>query len=121
MENQNFIEIQQVLDLYFEGIYRGDVEKLEHAFHPHALLFGDVDQNPYFKTLKEYLEAVKNRQSPADQGEAFDMKVYGIEVLGNLAIAKANLCMLNYNYHDFLSLVKSGNRWKIVNKSFTNS
>lgn len=121
MENQNFIEIQRVLDLYFEGVYFGDIDKLERAFHPQALLFGDVNQSPYFKTLREYLEIVKNRKNPADLGEDFDMKVYGIEVLGNLAIAKANLRMLNYDYHDFLSLIKSGKRWQIVNKSFTNS
>lgn len=119
MENQNFLEIQQVLDLYFEGVYRGDIEKLGQAFHPKALLFGNVNQSPYIKTLQEYLEIVKNRESPADLGEDFKMEAYGIEVLGNVAVVKASLNMLNYDYRDFLSLVKSGDRWQIVNKSFT--
>lgn len=120
MENKNFLEIQPVLDLYFEGVYRGDIEKLKQAFHPQALLFGEVNQSPYFKTLQEYLEIVKNRKSPADLGEDLNMEAYGIEVLGKLAIAKARLRMLNYDYRDLLSLLKSGDRWQIVNKSFTN-
>jgi hypothetical protein len=120
MEDQNFLEIQQVLNLYFEGVYRGDVEKLKQAFHPQALLFGDVNQGPYFKTLEEYLDVVKNRKSPAEQGEDFSMEAFGIEILGNIAIAKASLRMLNYEYRDLLSLVKSVDRWQIVNKSFTN-
>ena len=119
MEDQNFLKIQQVLNLYFEGVYHGDVEKLKRAFHPKALLFGDVNQSPYFKTLEEYIKVVENRKSPAEEGENFAMKTYGIEISGNLAIAKASLRMLNYEYHDFLSLVKSGDRWQIVNKSFT--
>ncbi len=120
MENQNFLEIQQVLDLYFEGIYRGDIEKLRQAFHPKALLFGEVNQSPYFKTLEEYLDIVGNRKCPADLGEDFCMEANDIEILGNLAIAKASLQMLNYNYRDLLSLVRSDGRWQIVNKSFTN-
>ena len=120
MENQNFLEIQQVLDLYFEGVYRGDIEKLRQAFHPNALLFGEVNQSPYFKTLEDYLDIVKNRESPAEKGEEFSMEAKGIDILGNLAIAKASLQVLNYDYRDLLSLVKTDGRWQIVNKSFMN-
>ncbi|WP_207421153.1 nuclear transport factor 2 family protein [Desertivirga brevis] len=120
MENQNFLEIQHVLDLYFEGVYRGDIERLKQAFHPKALLFGEVNQSPYFKTLEEYLDIIKNRESPAELREEFNMEAYAIEILGSLAIAKASLRMLNYDYRDFLSLVKLDGRWQIVNKSFTN-
>lgn len=121
MENQNLLEIQQVLNLYFEGVYRGDTVKLEQAFHPQALLFGSINQSPYFKSLQEYLETVKNRKSPADLGEDFKMEANHIEVSGNLAMAKASLNMLGYNYLDLLSLVKLGDQWQIVNKSFTNT
>lgn len=120
MEDQKFKEIQLVLNHYLEGVYYGDVEKLEQAFHPDALLFGEVDQSPYFKTLHGYLEVIKNRKSPAGLGEEFNMEVDSIEVLGNLATAKASLRMLSYHYRDFLSLVKIGDRWQIVNKTFTN-
>lgn len=119
--NQSFLEIQQVLNLYFEGVYNGNVDKLKQAFHPQALLFGDVNQIPYFKTLHEYLEIVKNRKSPKDQGEEFDMVVHGIEVIGNMAIAKVGMRILNYEYRDFLSLISTGGTWQIVNKVFINN
>lgn len=118
--NQSFLEIQQVLILYFEGVYNGNVDKLKQAFHQQALLFGDVNQIPYFKTLQEYLEVVKNRKSPKVQGEEFDMVVHGIEVIGNMAIAKVRMRILNYEYRDFLSLINTGGTWQIVNKVFIN-
>lgn len=113
-------EIHDTLDLYFQGIFRGDIGMLEKAFHPQALLFGDIDGQPYFKTLSEYLETVKNRQSPLQRGEPFRMKTLGIDILGNNAIARLHVPMLGYNYYDLLSLSKTGDRWQIVNKLFSN-
>lgn len=120
MFEKSVIEIQAVINNYFEGIFYGDLQKLESAFHPQCLLFGDINGQPYFKTLPEYLEGVKNRKSPYESGEIFRMKVLGIEVLGSNAIVKLHVPMLGYNYYDFLSLSKVNGKWMIVNKMFTN-
>ena len=112
--------IQSLIDDYFKGIFHGDIGKLRPAFHPQCLLFGDINGQPYFKNLDEYIEGVKNRKSPQEQGESFQMEMLGIEILGNNAIAKLHLPMLGYNYYDFLSLSKISGSWQIVNKLFTN-
>ena len=112
--------IQSLIDDYFKGIFHGDIEKLRPAFHPQCLLFGDINGQPYFNNLDEYIEGVKNRKSPQEQGESFQMEILGIEILGNNAIAKLHLPMLGYNYYDFLSLSKISGSWQIVNKLFTN-
>jgi len=46
------------------------------------------------------------------------MEILSIEILGNNAIVKAKLPILDYNYLDFLSLAKINEEWKIVNKLF---
>lgn len=120
MYTQETTEIQSLIDDYFKGIFHGDVEKLRLAFHPKCLLFGDINGQPYFKNVDDYLEGVRNRKSPHEQGENFRMEILGIEILGNNAIAKLHLPMLGYNYYDFLSLSKISGRWQIVNKLFTN-
>src|SRR5687768_7796534 len=120
MYTKETTEIQSLIDDYFKGIFRGDVEKLRLAFHPQCLLFGDINGQPYFKNVDEYLEGVRNRKSPHEQGENFSMEILGIEISGNNAIAKLHLPMLGYNYYDFLSLSKIAGRWQIVNKLFTN-
>lgn len=120
MFEQKAHEIQTVITNYFEGIYYGDIEKLESAFHPQCLLVGEINGQPYFKTLPEYLNAVKNRKSPSESGEKFLMKILGIESVNDIATAKLHLPLLGYNYYDYMSLSRFDGQWKIVNKIFTN-
>lgn len=120
MYKDESLAIQNTINTYFEGIYQGDINHLKSAFHPEALLFGDINGEPYFKKLDQYLEGVKNRKSPKELGEGFEMEILSIEILGQQAIAKLHVPMLGFNYYDFLSLSKNKSRWVIVNKLFTN-
>lgn len=74
MENnqQDSLAITSALeDYYFKGIYEGNINTLGNIFYPGTLLFGDVKGQPYAKTLDQYLDGVKNRQSPKDSGKPF--------------------------------------------------
>jgi Putative lumazine-binding len=115
----SFVEISEVLDAYCDGIYSGDVERLRSAFHASAILWGEVKGLPYHRPLDEYLNIVRNRQSPQVLGESYGMKTLAIEIQGNIALAKVRCRMLGYNYTDFLSLLYQDNRWGIVAKLFT--
>ena len=119
MYDKHSKDIKTVVSDYFNGIYTGNVTQLKDVFYSEALLFGDINGTPYFKTATEYIDGVKNRKSPKNLGEDFKMKILSIEILGSNAIVKAQLPMLGYNYFDFLSLSKINNNWKIVNKTFT--
>lgn len=119
MYNKHSEEIKNTIFHYFQGVYNGDVEKLASAFHPQALLFGNIKGTPYFKTVSDYIDGVKNRKSPTDLGEDFKMKILGIEIMSNVAIAKLHVPMLGYNYYDFLSLCLVNKKWIIVNKLFS--
>jgi len=119
MYNKFSNEIKTVVSRYFQGIYNGDSDKLENAFHPQALLFGDIKGEPYFKTVTDYIDGVKSRRSPNDLGEDFKMEILAIEIMGNMATVKTHSPMLGFNYYDFLSLSLVRGEWKIVNKLFT--
>jgi hypothetical protein len=112
-------EIAALLDSYLKGLYTGDTELLRSVFHPQATLFGDVRGAPYQNTLEGWLNGVAQRQSPRDLGEAFRMETLGIEVINEIAYAKAHCPMLGCNYMDYLSLLRQGERWLITNKLFT--
>ena len=119
MYSENIKEIESLLTNYFHGIFYGDIEKLETCFHENAFLYGDIKGVAYLKSIKEYIEGVKNRQSPATLNEAFKMETIGVDIIGKIAMAKLHVPMLGYNYYDYLSLAKINNEWKIVNKLFT--
>ncbi len=122
MENnqQDSLAITQALEnYYFKGIYEGDVNTLGSIFNPGTLLFGDVKGQPYAKTLDQYFEGVKNRQSPKDSGKPFKGTIISINVVNSIAVAKVHVKMYDFNYDEFLSFHKINNRWLIVNKMIT--
>ena len=116
---QNDPEIMQLLETYFSGLYHGNTSLLRRVFHPQAQLFGEVRGARYQNTLEGWLTAVAGRRSPRDLGEPFGMEVLDIQVLNQVAYARARCPMLGANYFDFLALLHDGERWLITNKLFT--
>ncbi|WAC14784.1 nuclear transport factor 2 family protein [Dyadobacter pollutisoli] len=116
----NAAAVTAVLSNYLNGVFNGDVDLLRSAFHPQALVAGDVNGQPYFKTLDQYLDGVKNRKSPFELGEKFRMEILSIEIINMIAVAKLRLPMFEFNYYDLLSLTKVNGEWVIVNKLLTN-
>jgi hypothetical protein len=122
MENtqQDSLAITQALEnYYFKGIYEGNINTLGNILNPGTLLFGDVKGQPYAKTLDQYLDGVKNRQSPKDSGKPFKGTIISIDVVNSIAVAKVHVKMYDFNYDEFLSFHKIDNQWMIVNKMIT--
>lgn len=114
------LAITQTLESnYFKGIYEGDLTKLTTILNPGTLLFGDVKGQPYAKTLDQYLEGVKNRQSPKDTGTPFKGTILSVHVINSIAMARVHVVMYAFEYDEFLSFHKIDNRWVIVNKMIT--
>jgi Putative lumazine-binding len=103
-------------DYYFQGIYKGDLNALGQIFNTGTLLFGDVAGQPYAKTLDQYLDGVKHRQSPKDSGKPFKGEILNLKVVNSIAIAEVRVKMYDFNYHEFLSFHKLNGKWLIVNK-----
>ena len=112
-------EVSHVIDTYFDALFNGDVERLRSTFHPRAILSGEVNGAPYYKTVDEYLAAVRNRQSPQALGEVFRMKAVSFDIVGPIAFVKTQSPMLGFHYVDFLSLVRYEGHWVIAAKVFT--
>ncbi|HTJ48530.1 MAG TPA: nuclear transport factor 2 family protein [Cyclobacteriaceae bacterium] len=122
MENNQHdsLAISQALEnYYFTGIYEGDIMTLGKIFNPGTLLFGDIKGKPYAKTLDQYLDGVKNRQSPKDSGKPFKGTILSINVINSIGVAKVHVKMYDFEYDEFLSFHKIDNRWLIVNKMIT--
>jgi hypothetical protein len=113
-DSANIAEI--ISDIYFNGIYEGDVRLLESIYYSGALLFGDAAGKPYFRTIAQYLDGVKNRQSPKDSGKPFKGEIISIRLVNSIAIAEVKVKMYDFNYHEFLSFHKLDGNWLIVNK-----
>lgn len=113
-------QIRAVVQSYFDGVYTGNVALLATIFDEGAQVYGEVDGQPYHKTIAAYLDGVANRTSPRDNGDPYLMNLVSIDVTGRIANVKLHSPMLGFNYRLYLSLVDQNNQWKIVNKTFTN-
>ncbi len=101
MENdqRDKIAITQVLEnYYFKGIYEGNLDLLNMVYYSGTLLFGDVKGEPYAKTLAQYLDGVKNRQSPKESGKPFKGDIISINLINSIAIAEVKVKMYDFNY-----------------------
>ena len=103
-------------DFYFKGIYEGNLDLLSQVFNTGTLLFGDVKGQPYAKTLDQYLDGVRNRQSPKDSGKPFKGEIVSLKIVNSIAIAEVKVKMYDFNYQEFLAFHKLDGKWLIVNK-----
>ncbi len=114
--------IAQILEnAYFRNIYEGHANALANVFYPGALLFGDVNGQPYKKTLDEYIDGVANRQSPKDSGKPFKGKIVSIKVVNSIAVAEVKVKMYDFHYHEFLAFHNIKGKWLLVNKMISDT
>ncbi len=87
--------IEAVTWTYLNGLYEGDVAKLEHAFHPTSALTTALEDG----TIKivprdEWLKAVRERPSPKAAGMVRGDHVLTIDLVGpTLALVKVKCQM----------------------------
>ena len=111
--------IKRVIQTYLDGLYEGDVGKLQLAFHPtSALTFADGDQIK-ITTRDEWCEAVKNRPSPQSQNLARHDEIVLIDQSSpQTAFVKLRCAIPPRFFTDYLILLKVEGRWQIVQKIF---
>ncbi|MEM5313454.1 nuclear transport factor 2 family protein [Paraburkholderia sp. JHI869] len=113
-------EIIELVQRYFDATWRGDAEQLRTVFDPRAVVAGEVDGQPYYKTIDEYLAGVAKRKSPAELGEPVDTELLMLDVLENIATAKLHVRMLGFNYYNYFSIMRQHDKWLVITKTLTN-
>lgn len=114
-----FQEIAGVLAEYFDGLHFCDVEKLRRVFHPKAI-YATADETPLlYRTMDDYMAVIATRESPASRREARRDHVDAIDVAGeNTAVARVRCSIGTRDFVDFLTLVRTEGRWRIMAKVF---
>jgi len=112
-------EIEQVLQTYFDGLYEGDTSKLARVFHPIAHLFSSEDGKLEDMSQDQWFALVRGRQSAQSRDLARRDWVVQIDRSGpHTAFAKVQCQIPPRYFTDYLSLVKLGEGWKIVSKTY---
>ena len=111
-----FAIVMKIVNDYFHGLHYADSNQLRNIFHPDAML----ETPDLRRSLDEWLEVVNNRPVPAEQNLPYNFRLLAIEIMGNQAMAKVSSPLFEFNYVDYLGLLKENDQWLIVNKMYAN-
>jgi hypothetical protein len=108
--------VRACIEFYFRGHATGDGENFRRAFHPDAKLFFIRDGKVTQWTLEEYAGRASGKPAPDEAKRK--RRIESIDITGDAATAKIVLEYPEVTFTDYMSLLKIGDEWKIVNKSF---
>lgn len=117
--NTDFNEISQLMQRYFDGLYRSDAGILADVFHPGARYICATDEKLVNLSMSEYLPIVAARPSPASRNEIRRDAIISIQFAGpNTAFVRAHCAVAERYFTDLLTLIKTGGTWRIIAKVF---
>jgi ketosteroid isomerase-like protein len=108
--------IRKTVQAYFDGVTNHDVAKLDAAFHPEARLSTSNNKGALYNT--SYQDWRKFTSEPAGDTTGRNNRIADIKMMGNAAVVTTVLDWPAVRYVDYLSLVKIGDEWKIMSKTW---
>lgn len=106
--------IESLIEQYFQGLHNGDTDLLKSIFHHDVFLKAPGNR----RSMDQWLSDVTTREAPIKQGRLFDFKVLAIDIVKDQAMVKVQCPLFDFNYVDFLGLLKEQGRWLIVSKMY---
>ena len=109
-------EARVPLDNYIQGHATGNGDFMRKAFHTEAKIMAFRDGKLTNLTAEEFASRF-NGKPAADEAQR-KRRIEHVEITGNAGVAKIVLEYPTVTYTDYMSLLKVGDEWKIVNKVF---
>ncbi|MEC7119473.1 MAG: nuclear transport factor 2 family protein [Pseudomonadota bacterium] len=117
--NPPYRAVEQQLQVYFDGLYYSDTQRLRQVFHPQAIYACVINGQLRHYTMEQYFPIVDQRLSPASQAQTRQDRIMSIELIGaTTALARVECAIAPKQFSDTLSLVWLDGRWQIIAKVF---
>lgn len=104
------------LENYLRGHATGDPEFMRKAFHTEGSLIFLRDGKYTTRSFADYIAGMGGK--PAPDEDKRKRWIESVDVAGNAAVGKIILDYPSGRFVDYMTLLKIGGEWKIVNKSF---
>lgn len=104
------------LENYIKAHVTGDGEYARKAFHTEGNMTFVRDGKYMSRSFAEYIAGFTGK--PAADEDKRRRSIESIDVAGNAAVARIVLDYPAVRFVDYMTLLKIGDEWKIVNKSF---
>ncbi len=111
--------VTQVLRNYIDGPNEKNIEKLTSAFSESATIFYARDSKLVAIKLEDFFSHIESGWADGQEHLIVPREILIIDVFDNAAIAKIQANFPDGKAMDYISLLKIGGRWQIVNKIFS--
>lgn len=117
--NADLEQIQQLLNHYFDLLYFGKTDLIPTCFWPVATVNSVENDQIVSIDMEGFNERLLGRQSPSSINERRidTLKLIDFES-PTTAMVKVEVQILGEKYHDYLTLTKCCDEWKIISKVF---
>jgi hypothetical protein len=114
-----FRDVVTALEIYFDGLYHSDTQRLRQIFHPQAIYACATEGKLLHMTMDQYFPVVDKRPAPASRKEPRADRILSIEFAGPVtALARVTCAIGPKAFTDLLTFVKLDDRWQIISKVF---
>jgi hypothetical protein len=115
--NQETDQVERAIHRYLDSYLNAEADDLARVFHPDSHLFtvgdGGLEKTP----LSDWLVSLRQRKARNERRQA-EVSVSGVDITGQAAVAKAVLKFREFQFIDYLSLLKIEGEWRIINKIY---
>ena len=112
-------QIEACVQLYYEGCYESDTEKIKQSFDDNAMISGYLPDGLHEMTLEDFAGFVAAQQpSPKDKGDQEFLEIISCEIVGDTAIVQIREAYLGMIFIDSFSFLKKDDTWRIYTKLF---
>ena len=115
LENEN-AAARVPLESYIQGHATGNGDFMRKAFHAEAKVMAFRDGKLTNMTAEEFASRFNGKPAP-DEAQR-KRRIESVEITGNAGVGKIVLDYPTVTFTDYMSLLKVGEEWKIVNKVF---
>lgn len=112
-------KIRAVIDLYTQGTYEGDADKLRQSFHPNAVMNGYLVGQLMLTTPEPFIAQMEN--APIKDTDAdYRPEITDIAIDGQVASVtlKETGFPGGVRFTNYFHLIDDGSGWKIISKAF---
>ena len=120
MESADHLVILDLMTRYFDGLYRADSAKLRAVFHDDLSYVNATGGNFIARNLDGYMADIDRRTPPDKSGDQRNPKILQVQCAGDeIIFVLASMTMMDRDYLDALTLIKTTDGWKIISKVFS--
>jgi deglycase len=109
--------VRSVIERYMHGLKFNDIRDFQAAFRPDAkLMFVKRDGSMGQLTQEDWYKGFANVAGKEEEGE---FRIVSVDITDNAASVKVMETYPKSEYVTYLSLLRLGGEWRIVNKIYT--